>query len=112
MQSVVWVQINFDAAHNPVGWVCPYTSGMHGHRYSIRAYRSSHYVEASAHSTPDLRESLLAIRTELQGTVIDNMMVGADTSLMGIATWMLERLPLATAIRVSTEDDEAVEVHR
>jgi 6-pyruvoyl-tetrahydropterin synthase len=112
MQSVIWVQINFDAAHAPSGWTCRDTSGLHGHRYMIRAYRSEPLVEGRDHKQDDLRSAMFALREELQGTIIDHLLPGVSTHPLGIATWVLERIPMTTAIRVSTEAHEAVEVHR
>lgn len=112
MQSVIWVQINFDAAHDPHGWVCADTTGLHGHRYTIRAYRSEPFDPGRAHKHDTFRSSMVALREELQGDLIDRLLTGASSHPLGIAAWALERIPLATRVRVSTDDTEAVEVHR
>lgn len=113
MQYRAWTQINFDAGHSPVENPCPDTSGPHGHRYRIRAYVGGSYDPRNVTARINLsRVQLDGIRTELQGTVIDDMMPGAITSLAGIAAWTLERLPAVESVEVGTESDEAVEVRR
>lgn len=109
-----WVQINFDSGHAPVENPCPNTSGPHGHRYSVRVYVERDY-EPKRLDISEVRQALFGIREELQGTVIDTMLPGVDTSPSGIGVWVLERLASyrgVEAVRVSMEPDEWVEVHR
>lgn len=104
-----WSQVSFDAGHAAD---CPNTTGFHGHRYLIRAYIHGPYDPKRPSLIDEVRLKLADIRTELQGTVIDQMLPGVTTTKAGIAAWVLERIPSAWSVWVGTDSDQGVEVYR
>ena len=107
MNVTNWAQISFDAGH-----AAPHdeTAANHGHRYLIRVYWQQVYDPRKPVKMD--RAALAAIRDELAGQVLDTMLPAVETTPAGIAAWILERIPSASAAQVSADADAATKVER
>lgn len=110
MEHSSWVQISFETGHSLIP--CGEHVAEHGHRYLVRAYLAGRYDPIRPPRINELREDMDAVRRELNGTVIDDMLQGAATTPGGIAAWLLERLVQCAAVEVRPDEDSSVTVHR
>jgi hypothetical protein len=64
-------------------------------------------VTADEKVLPQLSQALSHLVDELDGRVLEDMMPGASTTLLGIASWVMERLalPILKLQRVLIEED-------
>jgi 6-pyruvoyl-tetrahydropterin synthase len=110
MEHSSWVQISFEAGHHLIP--CGAHVTEHGHRYLIRSFLSGKYDPIRPPRLSELREDMAAVRAELDGTIIDDMLQGASTTPGGIAAWLLERLVLCAAVEVRQDEFSSVTVQR
>lgn len=91
----------FSAAHVVEGRHC-------GHNYTVEVTQ----VEPNT----DIGHALDSILAELHERTLEDMMPGAETSSLGVAAWLMERLalrfPRLTRVSVSSTDKERVAVLR
>lgn len=115
MDYHLWVEISFDAGHL---WLSedPESSCHrpgHGHRYRIRAQADGRLTVPLADKINLLRREMRRLRAELDGTVLDTMLPGVQSTPEGIAAWVLERLSdLSDSVTVSDSEDASVTISR
>jgi len=93
------VSTTFNAIHSHV-------ERQVGHRFVVTAT----VAVGSGYDIDEVRGHLAAIRAELHARVIETMLPGVDSSVIGLAAWAFERLsgPLPKLESVSVSEDDAL----